>query len=166
MESCEQASKTKESTVKRILLLIIAIGVAASGLSALGIGGAFSTGIVGNMPNSAMISLKLDKLPLLGFGFSIGSGQTDIGLTADWWFYHEKVGGPFSVYIGAGGYGEYNNGTFGLGARLPIGLQFFPLKPLELFIEAAPRAGLALGNPIQFPVWGVQAAVGFRVWTR
>jgi len=153
--------------VKKILLVVVvAIGLSTSGLSALGIGGAFSTGIVGGMPNSAMISLKLDKLPLLGFGFSIGSAQTNIGLTADWWFYHENVGGPFSVYVGAGAYGEYNTGTFGAGARLPIGLQFFPIKPLELFIEAAPRAGLTFGNPIQFPVWGVQAAVGFRVWTR
>lgn len=150
---------------RRLLVALVVISLSASGLSALGIGGAFSTGIVGGMPNSAMLSLKLPKLPLLGFGFSVGSAQTDISLTADWWFYHQNVGGPFSVYIGAGGYGEYLNGSFGLGARLPIGLQFFPLKPLELFIEAAPTAGLSFGNPVQFPVWGVQASVGFRIWT-
>jgi len=82
-----------ECREKRLLIALIAISLSASGLSALGIGGAFSTGLIGGMPNSAMLSLKLPKLPLLGFGFSIGSNQTNIGLTADWWFYHENVGG-------------------------------------------------------------------------
>ncbi|HUX20704.1 MAG TPA: hypothetical protein VMW69_05645, partial [Spirochaetia bacterium] len=121
--------------MKRTLLaLCISLGLATTGLSALGIGGAFSVGVLGGLPSSAMLSLKLDNVPpILGLGISVGGGSAQIGATADWWLYHSTLAGPLSIYLGLGGYADIQTGTggyFGLGARLPIGLQIFPLKPL------------------------------------
>lgn len=154
--------------MKRLVLALgLTLGLVATSASALAIGGAFSVGVLGGLPSSAMLSVKLDNVaPVLGLGVSVGGGTMHIGATADWWLYHTALGGPFWLYLGPGGYVDVQTGstaTIGLGLRLPIGLQFFVLKPLELFLEVAPRAGLTF-NPTQFPVWGIQGALGFRFW--
>ncbi|HUZ16938.1 MAG TPA: hypothetical protein VMV68_01025 [Spirochaetia bacterium] len=154
--------------MKRIL---IAIGLAAcfatADVSALGVGGAFSLGVLGGLPNSALFSIKLDNVrPIIGIGVSIGSGAARIGGTADWWLYHQPLVGAISLYAGLGAYVDVQTGTAfnaSVGARIPVGLQIFPIKPLELFVEVAPRAGIGL-NPVSFPDWGVQGAFGFRFW--
>lgn len=152
---------------KLILALCLSLGLVATSASALAVGGAFSVGVLGGLPSSAMLSVKLNgNAPVIGLGLSVGGGTTHIGATADWWLYHASLGGPFWIYLGPGAYADIqtgSGGTLGLGLRLPIGIQFFVLKPLELFIEAAPRAGVTL-NPTQFPVWGIQGAAGFRYW--
>lgn len=150
-----------------VLALCLSLGLVATGASALGIGGAFSVGVLGGLPSSAMLSLKLDGVPpVLGLGISVGGGNAHIGATADWWLYHSPLAGPLGIYLGVGGYADIDTGSggnFGVGARLPIGLQIFPVKPLELFLEIAPRAGITL-NPFYFPSWGIQGAAGFRFW--
>lgn len=152
---------------KLVLALCLSLGLVTTGVSALGIGGAFSVGVLGGLPNQAMLSIKLDHVrPIFGVGVSVGSGSAQIGATADWWLYHAALTGPVSIYLGLGAYGDFQTGSagsIGLGARLPIGLQIFPLKPLELFLEIAPRAGLTF-NTFQFPVFGLQGAAGFRFW--
>ena len=143
--------------------------LATTGASALAVGGAFSAGVLGGLPNSALFSFKLDHFPpVIGVGFALNQSSIRLAGTADWWLYHKSLGGPFYIYAGLGGYVDLQTGnTSGtsIGARLPIGLQFFPLNPLELFIEIAPRAGIGL-NPFSFPDWGVQGAVGFRFWLK
>lgn len=152
---------------KLVLALCLSLGLVATSASALAIGGAFSVGVLGGLPSSAMLSVKLNgSAPVLGLGVSIGGGTMHIGATADWWLYHAPLGGPLYIYLGPGVYADIQTGTggtLGFGLRLPIGLQFFVIKPLELFVEVAPRAGLTL-NPTLFPVWGMQGALGFRFW--
>jgi len=166
--SSRQGVAQKEEKVKRLVLAVcLSLGLVATGASALGIGGAFSVGMLGGLPSSAMLSLKLDNVrPVLGIGVSVGGGAAQFGATADWWLYQGKLAGPLGLYVALGGYADLQTGstsTIGLGARLPIGIQIFPLKPLELFLEVAPRAGLTF-NAFQFPVWGIQGAAGFRFW--
>lgn len=158
----------KELEVKRIILAAcLTLGFATAGVSALGVGGAFSLGVLGGLPNSALFSIKLDSAaPVLGIGVAVGTQSARIGGTADWWLYNKKLSGPFSTYIGVGAYLDVQTGssaTVGLGVRMPVGLQLFPVKPLELFLEVAPRAGLTF-NPVKFPDWGLQGAFGFRFW--
>jgi hypothetical protein len=154
--------------VKRLLIALgFASFLATAGVSAIGVGGAFGLDLLGGLPNSALFSIKLDNVPpILGIGVSVGSNNLHVGGTADWWLWHQPLAGPLYLYAGLGAYVDLDTGPnfdAGVGARIPIGLQIFPLKPLELFLEIAPRAGIGL-NPIQFPEWGVQSAFGFRFW--
>ena len=154
--------------MKRLIVAVcLSLGLVTTSASALGIGGAFSVGVLGGLPSSAMLSVKFDQIrPILGLGVTVGSGSAQIGATADWWLYHATLAGPLSIYVGLGGYADIqtgSGGSLGLGARIPVGLQIFPIKPLELFLEIAPRAGVGL-NPFSFPVFGLQGAAGFRFW--
>jgi hypothetical protein len=51
-----------------------------------------------------------------------------------------------------------------LGGRLPIGVNIYPIKNLELFLELAPTLAVGIGEEITFPVFGVQGAFGLRFW--
>lgn len=156
--------------MKRVLLAVcLSLGFAVSGVSALAIGGAFGIGMLGSLPNQALFSIKLNNsAPVIGVGVSLGKGSARLGATADWWLYHRALTTSLYTYLGLGGYLDVQTGSpaqVGVGVRLPIGLQLFVIKPLALFVEVAPRAGLAF-NPIKFPAWGMQGAFGFRFWFR
>ncbi len=144
--------------------MLFAVALGTSGASAAAIGGEFSSGVVGGLPNAAMVTFKLDHLPVIGIGLSIGGSSSAVSVTADWWLYHQALGGPFYLYIGPGLFADEVNGSVSAGGRLPIGLQYFVIKPVELFAEVAPTLGVTLGNVVQFPTWGVQGSLGFRYW--
>ena len=147
---------------KALIISAVLLIVLSTSLFSLGIGGAFSMDVVGGLPNSAMLSLKLDKSPaVLGLGLSIRPDLFRIGATADWWLYHQHLAGILSLYMGPGLYLSAGTGVFDFGARIPVGLQAFVIDPLELFVELAPSLGFSGGT---FPAWGVQGAFGFRFW--
>ena len=50
------------------------------------------------------------------------------------------------------------------GLRVPLGLNAFPIKPLELFIEIAPSFTIIAPNSINFGWSGFQSGFGFRFW--
>ncbi len=156
--------------MKKIIILILLLTVfTAVNVSALAIGGAFSINILDAAIPGGALSLKLDQLPLMwGIGFSIGGSGFNVGITGDWWLYHSPLFSIVSLYIGPGGYVKINssndNIAVDLGARIPVGLQIFPIKPLELFLEIAPSIGIDIGQSVTFPRWGLQGAVGFRFW--
>jgi len=134
----------------------------------MAIGGAFSLDPIGNGAYGAALSLKLDSFPpVMGISARFSGGTFNLGLTADWWMYHAPLVGILSLYVGPGGYLSLGIGggtaNLDIGARVPVGLQIFPLEPLELFLEVAPAIGLAL-NPFNFPTFGLQGALGFRFW--
>ncbi len=148
---------------KKVLIGTLLIALLAAPVFSIGIGAAFSAGFV-DLPSQAMLSFKLDEFPaVFGVGASIGSNTFEMGATADWWMYQTDLVSIFSLYMGPGVFAQIG-GNFGLGVRIPIGVQAFLLDPLELFLEIAPALGIALSDPIVFPTFGVQGAFGFRFW--
>ena len=116
------------------------------------------------MGNGALFSFKVPKYPaIFGLGFSAGGGSFNLSVTGDWWLLNEHIAEIFYWYLGSGFYLGAGSNHIGLGLRVPIGLQVFLIDPLELFIEAAPRFGIGI-SPLNFPEFGLMAAVGFRFW--
>ncbi len=143
-----------------ILLALICIGAPVFGF---GIGGAFSVG-VWDLPSQAMLSLKIDAFPtVFAIGASIGSEVFQVGITVDWWLFQINLVRFLYLYIGPGVYAQLSR-SFGIGARIPVGLQVFILDPFELFLELAPAIGVRISDPVKIPAFGLQGAFGFRFW--
>ena len=112
----------------------------------------------------------LPKIPLYwAIGATSNAGAVAADLTLDYWLAHGHLSGMLDYYVGLGGYfavATAGNFDFAAGARLPLGLQIWPLKGgvLEIFLEIAPAwiplssAGL---SPLTFEL---QPAIGFRLW--
>jgi hypothetical protein len=114
----------------------------------------------------------LFHIPNVPLYFAIGGIAEQNGLsldfTMDYWFSRTRLTRMLDYYIGIGGYlalATANQFTFALGARLPIGLQIWPVgNVLEFFLEVAPvwiPISSSGASPLTF---GVQPAIGFRIW--
>ena len=117
------------------------------------------------LPNSALLSFRLPKFPaVFGLGFTLpgGGGQSSFTLLADWWLAQGNLVGFVNYYIGPGVFLNISNSPL-LGIRVPVGLNAFPIKPLELFVELAPAISLLAPSGV-FPQFGLQAGFGFRFW--
>ena len=130
-----------------------------------GVGAAFF--ITRDGLGGAALNLSHPKIPgtILGVRGQFGEDTTTIGVYDDWWLYHSKLAGAISLYLGPGFYvnittSEDSESDFDFGGRLPIGLRFFPIKPIELFIEIAPTLEVFP----TLPNFGFQAALGIRFW--
>jgi len=150
---------------KKVVLVIALVAlIAVPAVFATGIGVAAGLPLGGLPGSNVMLSLKLDSVPLLmGIGFSIGSTNTSFGFTGDWWAVNSNLFSFVNFYLGPGFYVGYA-GNLMLGGRLPVGLNIFPIKNLELFVEIAPTLAVQFGNPVEFPVFGFQGAFGLRFW--
>jgi hypothetical protein len=131
------------------------------------IGGEFALKIGNGLPNSALLSFRLPKFPpVFGLGVSIpgDGGQSSFVLMADWWLAQGNLVSFVNYYVGPGVFVGISDGAT-LGIRVPIGLNAFPIKPLEIFIEFAPAFYLlAPSGTITIPSIGLQAGFGFRFW--
>ena len=111
----------------------------------------------------------LPHIPLyFGIGGIAESGGFALDVTVDYWFAHSRLSGMLDYYVGIGGYlalGAGNQSSFDLGARLPIGLQVWPVgRVLEIFLEVAP-AWIPISNSgLDALTFQVQPAIGFRLW--
>jgi len=145
------------------LVLLLAIVVPMS--FATGVGAAFGLPLGGGLPGSnVMLSLKVPQIPfLMGVGFNIGETNTSFGFTGDWWVANSNLFSFFNYYLGPGFYLGYSNELL-IGGRFPVGLNVFPIKNLELFLELAPTLAVGIGETVSFPVWGLQSAFGLRFW--
>lgn len=148
---------------KTIILIAVMLMLLSTSVFATGVGISAGLPIGEGLPaTNLMLSAKLDTVPfLLGLGF--GFDPFYLGLTADWWALNENLAGMLNIYIGPGLYMGINSGSdtqIDFGARLPIGLNIFPLDFMELFIEIAPTLVVLP----EFPTIGVQAAAGLRFW--
>lgn len=139
-----------------LLLIVSAIQpVAAAERAPFGIG--FALG------EPSFLSLKYQK-------FAIGAGWSGWASTlhvhADYWFLNDPIGSDgFKWYLGLGaklrllGQGQNSwNSPFGIGVRVPVGLQYFIKSDVELFGELAP--GLAI---FPFGPWA-DAGAGIRFY--
>jgi len=120
-------------------------------------------GITGKIPGLA---------PVFGLNFSFGKIENFLGLTADWLLYKQPIYEPFNLnfYMGPGFYSSFysSEGTrFDAGLRIPVGINWVPLKFVEVFAELTPAFGITVkpSSDQQFqPSWIFQSAIGARVW--
>lgn len=116
-------------------------------------------GITGKIPGLA---------PVWGLNFSFGTQSNFVGLTADWLLYKQPLYAPASLnfYLGPGFYTSIlvsSASRFDAGLRIPFGINWTPLKFLEIFTEFVPAFGVTFRDPVQ-PAWLIQGAVGGRIW--
>jgi hypothetical protein len=149
-----------------VILMVGATGAFALGGDGLAIGGetALHMGGTGGLPVGGMLLLHLPGFPLM-IGVGVSSAPA-VGVTADYWFAYGPESGIIGWYVGIGGYMriDLEPNSFAFGARLPLGLQLWPLnrRNLEFFLEVAPAVGVRF-VPTGFD-WHLQAALGIRYW--
>ena len=120
-------------------------------------------GITGKIPGLA---------PLFGLNFSFGKKENFFGITADWLLYKQPLYEPFNLnfYLGPGFYSSLyfaDASRFDMGLRIPVGINWVPLKFVEVFGELTPAFGVTIfpSSDQQFaPSWIFQSAIGARVW--
>ena len=161
--------------MKRVMAIaLVGLLAAATGAFALKSAPDFAVGAEitdNNITNlGAMVDMHVPGLPLyVALGADFG-GTIKLTSTVDVWLIHNPVGNAYvSWYLGLGAYMAYNltPSWFGVGARLPIGLQIWPLKNevLELFVEVAPAWVPLYGGSFDAMRFQAQIALGFRVWS-
>jgi len=157
---------------RKVLALALALTlVTAFGASAYtaAVGGEFAFSGLGNgLPGSAaFITFRLPKLPaVFGIGGTIASsgGQSSLGLMADWWLAQGKLVRFVDYYVGPGLFADFSSAGTNAGIRVPFGIDGYPIKPLELFLELAPSFSIIQPNSIGFSWSGIQTGFGFRFW--
>lgn len=150
---------------KKLILVALLITLVSISCFSWGIGASVGLDALGGLPGtSVMMSAKFDQLPfLMGLGFAIGQDTFSFGFTADYWMLNQNLFSFINVYVGPGLYLGYNQ-SLQIGGRIPVGLNVFPVKWLEGFVELAPTLSIRLSDPVQFPVFGLQGAIGARFW--
>jgi hypothetical protein len=124
---------------------------------------------IGGLPGSnVMFSFKVPTFPLImGLGFAMGSNAFNFGFTGDYRAISNNIYTWKSIavnyYMGPGFYLGYSDNML-IGARFPIGIDVYPIKNLEAFLEVAPTLAVKFGNEVKFPVFGLQAELGARFW--
>lgn len=137
------------------LFILISLTFTSPGYANTAIGAQFGH------PGDIALALKFNNFPVMAISWDLGGGA-NIGLTIDRWLINDNLSdAPLLWYLGAGIAGRIHTNNdknaIGLGLRLPVGLQFFPVDPLELYLEGAP--GLAVLPELDFDV---AVAIGIR----
>jgi hypothetical protein len=125
-----------------IVLLSTSAGLFANGLNAVGIYGNLIGSGTGSFGGGIGLTLKFGNFPVLGLEWMLAEQASRIGVSCDWWVINNHLGGALDYYLGIGGYLGIATGgqtsAIDIGARLPIGLQLWPLDKFEIFGEFAP----------------------------
>jgi hypothetical protein len=188
--------------MKKVVVVIALAAILATGTAfadhpdGLGIGIVGTYGIGWGGAGGAL-SLKIPSVPIY-WGISMGLSENffRLGLTGDSYLIDQALVKDIGLhwFLGLGGWLDfYNHSTtswenkkysaasFGLGARLPIGLSWQPVKFLEIFLDVAPSLGLWINTEakykdsvgiehtwreggIGFPAWGIPLELGLRIW--
>ena len=164
--------------MKKIILIVIVLLLVVGFTSfaadtAIGVAwiGDFNFVNWGGLGNDIALSFKLPKFPpVFDLTLWAGSGYFKIGLIGDWWLVNKELAeNIFFWYLGPGFVASIAVGgvaSIGLAARLPIGLQIFPIEPLELFLEVAPAIGVGIstGGGGAGLTGGIMTGIGARYW--
>jgi hypothetical protein len=148
------------------LVLCLAGTFSVSAYSAA-VGGEFAVnlGSSGLPGSSAFVSFRVPKYPcVFGVGGSVNNSSFNFGAMADWWLAQGNLASFINYYVGPGVFADASSSSFSAGLRVPIGLNAFPLKPLELFIEAAPSFTVVSSSGLGLNWAGFQTGFGFRFW--
>jgi hypothetical protein len=147
--------------ISGVFLMLLVGTAAAKGMSGIGLYG----NLVGNGTGAGGgigLTLKLDSFPVIGLEWNFLPHSSIFGGSVDWWIVNQPLVGIFAYYVGIGGYVAVTTvnsaNTFNFGGRVPIGLQLFPIDPLEIFLEVSPMI-------IFVPTidWTVSVRLGFRI---
>ena len=155
-----------KKTLFLILLLTLFSALGATAYTAA-IGGEFALQLGNGLPSSALITFRLPKFPaVLGIGGTITSdgGPSSLAVMSDWWLAQGKLVGYVNYYVGPGLFAQVASGGINAGFRVPIGLDVYPIKPLELFVEVAPSFTILTSKALNFGWSGFQTGFGFRFW--
>ncbi len=152
--------KRKIPSLVIILALITtysAFAAGPAGLSAIGVyGSAGSTGGVGS--GGAGISLKWASFPVIGVKYDFSASMMNV--SCDYYAVDaEGIAKNLSYFLGAGAYVGFASGSdLAVGLRLPAGIQYWPIKKLEIYVSPV------LSMPI-FPKldFGFGGELGLRV---
>ncbi len=146
-----------------VLLLLISGTVSAKGSSGVGLYG----NLVGNGTGAGGglgLTIKSGSFPVIGLEWYLMDHSSTFGGSMDWWIVNKPLAGIISYYMGLGGYAaiksddSHSQNGFNFGGRIPLGLQVFPIDPLELFIEVSPMIMF-----IPTINWTASVRLGFRV---
>ncbi len=152
-----------------VIVVLLALSTAAYARSGFAIGAEASSSNFAGW--GGRFVFHFPRVPLyFGIGGIVNPSGTALDFTMDYWFAHDHLSGMLDYYVGLGAYlavaSSGNQGAFALGARLPLGLQIWPLREgvLEIFLEIAP-AWIPISSGAVSPlVFEVQPAIGFRIW--
>jgi hypothetical protein len=156
----------KKILVLALLLTLFTVFSASAYTAAVGAEFSFSALGSGGLPGSSVfLTFRLPKFPMVfGVGGYLGSGSGSyLAVMADWWFAQGNLVNFLNYYVGVGGYLDVSS-TLYAGLRIPFGINAFPIKPLELFLELAPAFGVINSSSIGINWAGLQTGLGFRFW--
>ena len=159
--------------MKKVIALSVALFAAAFlstnafaaegplGLSGFGVYGSFGN-TSGAMGGGIGLSLKWRSFPVLGLQYDFNA--TRLNASVDYYVIDaEGLARNLSYYLGAGIYAGVasndNETAFDFGLRMPFGLQFWPVKKLELFL--APVLAIPL-YPAPNIGFGIELGVRMR----
>jgi hypothetical protein len=129
---------------KRIALIAIVVLLATGSmysLTGIGIFGDFMGSTTGGSGGGIGLTLKFGNFPVLGLKWLLSERNANIGVSCDYWVINTHLAGILDYYLGVGLYLGMNFGnpmSINPGARIPLGLQIWPLQKLELYLEFAP----------------------------
>jgi hypothetical protein len=133
-------------------LLISTFGFSAKSLTGIGIYGNLIGSGTG-FGSALGLTLKFGNFPVLGLEWVFGDRGT-IGVSCDWWVVNDHLAGALNYYLGLGGFLSLanlgNNTVLNFGGRIPIGLQIWALKNLEIFGEITPLVGFIPSISLSF----------------
>jgi hypothetical protein len=155
----------KKALVLSLLLTLFTVFSASAYKAAIGAEFAVS-GLGNGLPGSSMfISFRLPKFPVVfGLGGGISSENSSIALMADWWLAQGNLVSFVNYYVGPGLFADFASEGAYAGIRIPVGLNAFPIKPLELFLEISPAFTIISPGAVNFGWSGFQTGFGFRFW--
>jgi hypothetical protein len=154
----------KKILILALLLTLFTVFSASAYTAAVGAEFSFSAFGTGLPGSSVFLTFRLPKFPVVfGVGGYLGPSGGSLAVMFDWWFAQGNLVNFINYYIGVGGYIDIANSVYA-GIRVPIGLNAFPIKPLEFFLEIAPAIGIVNGNSVGIDWAGLQTGVGFRFW--
>ncbi|HOX31945.1 MAG TPA: hypothetical protein PLB91_06410 [Spirochaetales bacterium] len=149
---------------KKLVLLVLALAVgAASGAYASGPLGMTGIGVYGSVGRTAGefgsgggLTMKFGSFPVLGFQYDFEASRFNVSF--DYYVIDaEGIGNKLSYFLGVGGFAGFGD-DFDFGLRLPVGLQFWPIKKFELFLS--PVMTLAVVPSVDL---GIGAEFGLRI---
>jgi len=168
-----------------VLLIGLLVGTAAfadhDGLGIGIVGGGFWGGAGFGYPG---FSLKLPSIPIFwGIYFPLYNRYFGLGVTGDYYIFDKNLvtkdltneDGTYKFkldwYLGLGGFINMyfwpDDFNIGLGVRVPIGLSWHIIKPLELFLGLHPGLGFWVGKYDALPVYPfIGGEIGFRLWLK
>lgn len=144
-----------------VMLMLFAVTASAKSTGGVGLYG----NIIGNSTGAGGglgLTFRSGQFPVVGLEWNLLQNSSIVSGSLDWWVVNPENDGILSYFIGIGAYAAVNiagsTSIFNLGGRVPLGLQLFPVDPLELFIEISPM--IVFVPTID---WTVSARLGFRI---